>query len=128
MHTTWTLQDHKERISGKNPFCILSFFIPVNKPGVCEHVFPECNVMHYSPGLADWVFPECSQSVPWFCFERVSKFFGKGTKGSTTCRQGLNGSHTSHLGYQLLSPWFNLQGQEASPPTLVKMACTQYFG
>ncbi len=97
-HTTWTPQDHKERISGKNSFWILSFVIPVNKPGVREHVFPECNVMHYSPGLADWVFPECSQSVPWFCFERVSKFFLKSTKGPTTCRQGLHGSHTLHLG------------------------------
>ncbi len=65
------------------------------------------NVMHYSPGLADWVFPECSQSVPWFSFKRVSKFFLKGTKWPTTCKQGLNGSHTLHLGYQLLSLWFN---------------------
>jgi hypothetical protein len=94
----------------------LSFVIRVTKPRVCEHVFPECNVMQciYSPGLTDWVFPECSQSVQWFCFERVSKFFRKGTKGPTTCRQGLNGSQTLHLGYQLLSTWFHLQGQDIS--------------
>jgi len=87
----------KKEFGERIPFVFLSFVIPVNKLRVCEHVFPEC-----------------SQSVPWFCFERVSKCFLKGTKGPTTCRQGLNGSHTLHLGYQLLSPCFTLQGQEIS--------------
>jgi hypothetical protein len=48
----------KKELLERIPFVVLSFVIRVYKPGVCEHVFPECKVMHYSPGLADWVFPE----------------------------------------------------------------------
>ncbi len=115
-HTTWTLQDHKERISGENSFCIFEFCYSGKQAWGLWTCVPrvQCNALFTRPGRLGVPRVSVPRVYHGSVLKEFQNAFSRVLRDPQHAGRASNGSHTLHLGYQLLSPCFTLQGQEIS--------------